>query len=154
VRVPQWLVETKAEDLDLLKVLEIDNAGVRREFIRKVGLDRLRFKLGAKTIDKKVVLLKSPLDSQWPCRYEVIEMDFGKVKRRALVMDNPSLPGTEHVEYLPNDVSTVEAAMNFRLNRTEADIDPTGKSPYWLHGDVVVKPKGQQKWNRWPEIIA
>jgi hypothetical protein len=40
VRVPQWLAETDAEALQLDQYHSIDNADVRAEFVRKVGIER------------------------------------------------------------------------------------------------------------------
>ena len=44
--------------------------------------------------------------------------------------------------------------MNFRLNRREEDIDDETGSQWWLHGDVIIRPKGAAKWRRWPSLIA
>ncbi len=155
VRVPEWLAVDRAESIDPSKIRQLKNAEVRREFVRKVGLDRIRYKLSGLVLDKKTVPLKTPIASDWPCRYSVESLDFGNgTVRHVLVMDNPSLPEVEHVEYVPVSCRTVEEAMNFRLGRTEAEVDDLNGSPYWLHGDVVIKPKGVRKFRRWPEVAA
>jgi hypothetical protein len=155
VRVPRWLAETSTGRIDPKRMLELDNAQVRAEFVRKVGLERLRRKLSEKVLHAKVVTLKTPLSDSWPCNYSVERLNYGNgIVRHVLVMDNPSLPEVQHVEYIPTSCETVEAAMNFRLNRTEKDVDDVHGSPYWLHGDVVITPKGAAKTKRWPEVAA
>ena len=99
-------------------------------------------------------MLATPLSEQWLCHYRLEELQFRDRRRRVLVMDNPSLPELTHVEYVPTECETVEQAMNFRLNRSENEVDDEAGSPWWLHGDVVIKPKGATRFKRWPERIA
>jgi len=155
VRVPQWLAEERDGDIDPNRMQEIKNAEIRREFVRKIGLDRIRYKLQESVIDSKVIVMKTPLSDEWGCNYSVEQLNYGNgVNRRVLVMDNPSLPEVQHVEYVPQDCMTVEQAMNFRLNREESEVDDENGSPYWIHGDVILRPKGATTTKRWPEIIA
>ena len=54
VNVPSWLVETDAEKIDVKnQVLTEKNAEVRREAIRKIGMERFILKAGAKSLHKK-----------------------------------------------------------------------------------------------------
>lgn len=138
---PEWL-------------LDEPNAEVRRWLVTELGLDRIRHKLGGELIHETTVVLRTPLAEQWPCHYRLERLRYGERERRVLVMPNPSLPDVTHVEYVPTECETVEAAMNFRLNRTEDDIDDNNGSPYWLHGDVVIKPNGANHTKRWPEAVA
>jgi len=154
VRVPEWLACQRDTEIDPAKIAEITNAEVRREFVRKIGLERIRHKLGGRLIEAKTVRLHTPLLADWPCNYRLEELSFGDRKRRVLVMDNPSLPEIQHVEYVPVECETVEQAMNFRLDRREEDVDDENGSPWWLHGDVIIKPEGATKTKRWPERIA
>ena len=155
VRVPPWLAETSSGRLDPLLMHQIDNAEVRAQFVRKVGLERLLYKLDATLIDAETVIMRTPIDGSWPCKYALYEMAYAPgVRRRVLKMDNASLPSVEHVEYVPTDCKTVREAMNFRLRRQEKDVDDINGSPWWLHGDVVVVPNGARKVKRWPEVIA
>jgi len=154
-RVPQWLAETPAGRIDPQRIKEIDNAQVRAEFVRKVGLERLYHGLGGRVIDQKRVVLRTPHNANWECPYELVELSYGEgIKRRALKMPNPSMPELWHIEYVPGDVETVEQAMNFRLDRAEQDVDDESGQSWWLHGDVIIKPKGLRKWKRWPEVVA
>jgi hypothetical protein len=101
VRVPQWLAETPADKLGVKKIAKIDNAEVRREFVRKVGIDRLCYGLKAEVIDSKG-------------DYELLLLDIGdKVKRPYLKMKNPSI-GCWHVEGVPPGTKTVDEANKWR----------------------------------------
>jgi len=154
VRVPDWLSLTKDTDIDPSRIHEIINAEIRREFVRKVGLERILYKLKGELLDRKIVVLATPDNPTWNCTYELYELQFRDSKRRVLKMDNPSLPDTCHVEYVPNRTGNVHEAMNFRLNREETDVDDIHGSDWYLHGDVVIKPKDMKKWKRWPKVIA
>lgn len=155
VDCPKWLVMTAAEDIDPMKIHEITNAEVRREFVRKVGLDRIVHKLGGKIIDTEEIQVKTPHNPDWVCKYELLEVNYGNnTKRRVLKMPNPSMEGIFHVEYVPIECETVRDAMNFRLNRTEDEIDDKNGTEWYMQGDVYVVPKGATKVKRWPSIMA
>jgi len=89
VQVPQWLAETPDTKLDPAALLKIDNAEIRREFVRKVGIERIVLALDAKS-----------LDNQWG--YELLELKVGESSYRYLKMCNPST-GTWHLEGVPAD---------------------------------------------------
>jgi len=155
VRVPQWLAETKDVDLAPARICQCKNAEVRREFVRKVGLDRIYHALGAMLIHEQTVTLATPYSEAWSCRYRLCEMRCGdNVRRRVLEMPNPSLPGVLHVEYVPVQCETVEQAMNFRLNRSEEDVDDDAGADWFLHGDVIIVPEQAGRLKRWPARIA
>ncbi len=101
VRVREEIVKTKAEDLDPQLVTKETNAEVRREIVRKIGVDRVCQKLGAKVLDKKG-------------DYELLNLDLGENRIRPyLKMRNPSV-GTFHIEGVAPEVKTVEQALNWR----------------------------------------
>lgn len=153
VQVPEWIAVPNSEQLDPKRIKDIDNAQVRAEFVRKVGIDRLVYSLGAKVIDEQKVTLKTPHDDSWECHYQLLEVDYGNdTIRRCLKMPNASHE-LWHVEYVPVECNTVDDAINFRLNRTEDEVSEDG-SPWYMHGDVIIKPKGAVKTKRWPELIA
>ena len=155
VIVPQWLAEERAESVDTKRIFDIDNVEVRREFVHKIGVDRIAYTLGGKSIDKKVIEMDTPIQRNWPCQYEIMELDYGNgARRRVLKMQNPSLPDIVHFEYVPMECNTVESAMNFRLNRDESDIDDENGSDWYLHGDVILTPEGAKNTKRWPKMIA
>ena len=74
---------------------------MRREFVRKVGIDRICYKLQAKCLDKQGA-------------YELLVLDLGEGLRRPyLKMVNPSL-GTWHVEGVHPSCKTVSDALTWR----------------------------------------
>jgi hypothetical protein len=106
VRVTRELVETPAEKLDPQLVVKETNAEVRREIVRKIGVERLVQKLGAKTLDKKG-------------NYELLNIDLGENRIRPyLKMLNPSV-GTWHIEGVSPGCRTIEQAINWRNQTTE-----------------------------------
>jgi hypothetical protein len=152
--VPQWLAETPSGQIDPARISEISNAQVRAEFVKKVGLERIYHVLRGKTIDTLSVSLKTSCEENWVCEYKLIEMKYdNNTQRRVLVMPNATLHDVQHVEYVPTTCNTVNDAMNFRLNREEKDVKETGDK-WWLHGDVIIRPKNAKTWTRWPEVIA
>jgi len=103
VSVPQWIVETLPEDITPEKVLEIKNVEVRREAIRKMGIDRL--------INKGKVIDKAP-------GYELIDLGNLFVGRDNfyapyLAMRNPST-NIWHVEGIHEDCRTIDSALQWR----------------------------------------
>lgn len=102
VSVPEWLVTTEWKDLDAKRFATIKNVEVRREFVRKIGVERLVQKLNPEVLDKK--------DD-----YELLHVDLGGEtgKWPYLKMKNPSI-GIWHVECVGKDCRTVEDAIKFR----------------------------------------
>jgi hypothetical protein len=103
VRVEKKLVETPANDLDPKLALREVNTEIRREIIRKIGIELFISKIGAKTVDK--------------CGdYELLDLSrhFTDMKLRYLKMKNPST-GTWHVEGIPPGISTCKEALSWRI---------------------------------------
>ena len=154
---PAWLVTTPGDQIDPRKILDrsVANVTLRREFVRKVGLERIYHALKGETLDEKIIHLKAADKTLWPCQYKLTRLDFGHGFRcNVLVMPNASLPDLWHVEYVPWHCSTIEEAMNFRLGRSEDDVDDVEGEDWYLHGDVVITPQGAKKLKRWPTLIA
>ena len=101
VRVPRWLAETKAEDLEPRRLAEIPNAEVRREFVRKVGADRICHAIGTVVHESGGYALMD------------LEVVPG-APRKYLRMNNPSVPGVMHFEAVHPSCRTVEHAINWR----------------------------------------
>jgi hypothetical protein len=104
VAVDDNIVTTPAEKLDPKLILTEKNAEVRREIVRKIGIERLVQKLGAKTLDK------------WE-DYELLQIDKveGMVNKPLyLKMKNPSI-GTWHVEGVPPTIKTCQEALSWRV---------------------------------------
>jgi hypothetical protein len=105
VRVPQEIAETPFDQLDPQMVVKETNVEVRRELLRKIGIERFVEKIGAKTLDAKG-------------DYELLSIEVGLEQPAiGLKMKNPSI-GVYHVEFVPNEIGTVEQALNWR-NQSE-----------------------------------
>lgn len=101
VRISKELVMTPAEKLDPHLIVKETNAEVRREIVRKIGIERVCQKLGSKT-----------LESRWG--YELLTLDLGDNRTRPyLKMINPST-GTYHLEGIEPSITTVEQALAWR----------------------------------------
>jgi len=108
VRVSKELVETPLEKLDPKLVMTEKNAEVRREIVRKIGIERFIQKCGAKSLDKS----KDGM-------YELLGIDIGDGRIRPyLKMRNPSI-ATWHVEGVHPNCKTVADALKFRNGTTE-----------------------------------
>ena len=102
VRMTQEQVETPAEQLNPQIVAQESNAEVRRELVRKIGVERLCAALNARVLDRAGEM------------YELLALDIGDGRFRPyLKMRNPSI-GVWHVEGVPPDIRTVEEALKWR----------------------------------------
>lgn len=106
IAVPQWLAETSADEIDCSEFAKLTNAEVRREFLRKVGVERFCEKVGSTVLDKQG-------------DYELHLIDLGGTtgKWPYLKMLNPSI-GVWHMECVEKNCKTVEDALTFR-NQSE-----------------------------------
>ena len=101
VRVTREIVETPATVLDPRLILHEENAEVRREIVRKVGIERVCAGLGARTVSREG-------------DYELLLLDLQDGRRRPfLKMLNPSI-GVYHVEGVHPDCKTVRQALAWR----------------------------------------
>jgi hypothetical protein len=106
VKVTKELVMTPAMELDPGIILREDNAEVRREIVRKIGVERMCEKLNAEVIDK------GKDHAGQPC--ELILLDIGDGNKRPYIkLINPSI-GTYHVEGVETGIDTVEKALTWR----------------------------------------
>lgn len=105
VCVPQELVTTDEDKIDILHFIKnYKNVEIRRELLRKVGLDRFVSKTKAEIID-------SWLD------YELLKLHLPNMRTSPIVlkMKNPSI-GCYHVEGVPNYIKTVQEALTWRCD--------------------------------------
>ncbi len=149
VRVPQWLAETSAEEIDPQKLLKIDNAQVRAEFVRKVGIERICYSLRAKTLDSQVIEIGGQQHA-----YELLGLPIDGELYHYLKMQNPSVPELWHVEGVPQECSTVYAALNFRNGLTEEDIDEEDGAEWYQQGDLILRPAKATKFKRFPKVLT
>lgn len=110
VRMKEEHVMTPAEKLEVSEIIKEKNVDVRRELIRKIGIERFIIKSDAKVIDKKgdYELLSIKLSEEVP-------------DARYLKMKNPSI-GIFHVEGVEGD--TVEQAINWRAGNIKEKWEP------------------------------
>jgi len=104
VQVPDWLALTPAGKLDVKQFASIQNTEVRREFIRKIGIERLCTELHATLVDKKG-------------DYELLDVDLGGRTGvwPYLKCLNPSIE-VWHMECVDRACRTVDQALAFRNN--------------------------------------
>jgi hypothetical protein len=112
VRMPDEHVLTSAEKIDAKIVIKETNAEVRRELIRKIGVERFIQSAGAKVLSKQddYELLSVKLSREIP-------------DARFLKMLNPSV-GVWHVEGVHPECGTVQAALNWRAGNIKEQWSP------------------------------
>jgi hypothetical protein len=105
VRMKPEHVTTPAEKLDATQILKESNVDIRRELIRKVGVEMMLSHLPHKVLDKRG-------------DYEVLRIDFPGLAQdtRFLKMKNPSI-GVFHLEGVERSCATVEQAINWRASQ-------------------------------------
>ena len=104
VLVEPWLVETPADKLDPLLFAQQENAEVRREFVRKIGVERLCTKLGTQVLDRSD-------DGMY--ELHLVDLKGATGPWPYLKMRNPSI-GVYHMEAVAKECRTVKAALAFR----------------------------------------
>jgi hypothetical protein len=112
VEVPSWIVTTKAEELASRRILEIRNPDVRREFVNKVGIERICNEMNSRVID-------SGLDQKGqPC--ELLMLELGdRFKRPYIKLRNATIPGIYHIEGVHPRCTTLAEAFEFRNGTLE-----------------------------------
>lgn len=109
VLVPEDIVMTPWNKIDCNIILKTTNAEVRREIVRKVGIERICEELKAEVIDKEG-------------DYELLLLDLQDGRKRPwLKMLNPSI-GTYHIEGIQPDIKTVKDALAWRNQSPEAPV--------------------------------
>ena len=108
VRVPEWLATDSSQEIDPKKFTMLDNVEHRREFIRKIGIERISD--GAEVIDSQGEM------------YELLLIDLigDTGKCPYLKMKNPSI-SVWHLEGVPKGTKTVAAAL---LWRNQSEVKP------------------------------
>ena len=112
VSVDEKYVMTPAEGIEAKDVLSETNVEVRRELIRKIGVERFIQAAGAKVLNKQG-------------DYELLSVRLSDEIRdaRFLKMLNPSI-GVWHVEGVAPKIKTVQEALNWRAGITEGNWEP------------------------------
>jgi len=111
IRVPKEIVTTPANKIDCGLILKEKNVEIRREIVRKIGIDRILKSLRAKTLDT------------WQ-NYELLNLNLGDGRSRPyLKMINPSID-TVHIEGVPLEISTVAQALAWRNGLNDKYVEP------------------------------
>lgn len=103
VQVPKKVVKTPAGQLDPRLILKVRNAEVRKEVIRKIGMDNL------------ITAFKGKLMDAWN-GYELIRLSIPDMKLAPvyLKMINPST-GALHFECVAPEITTCREALSWRV---------------------------------------
>jgi hypothetical protein len=131
VHVPRAIGEKPASELSPRLILHASNDTVRRQIVRKVGIERICRELG------------TCIDKQEDYELLMLELEDGK-PRPFLKMKNPQT-GDCHIEGVAPECRSVASALTWR-NQTA--VPPTwpgsqeGESAYrwYQQGDVTIKP--------------
>lgn len=142
VEVPGWLAMTPGELLNPRRMLELGNAQVRAEFIRKVGMERIWTKM-ANVID------------QWE-EYELglirLDKDLNGV---FLKMRNPSVPEVWHIEGVGPECRTVEQALHWRKPEAMQAIPMRVDGEEWYQqGDICIWPEEAKSLKPFPSKLT
>jgi hypothetical protein len=109
VHVPREIVETPASELDPRLLLKERNTEVRREIVRKIGIERVCEVLEAECLDRQG-------------NYELLLLNLGDWRTRPfLKMRNPSI-GVYHIEGVAPECRTVAQALAWR---NQSDVPPS-----------------------------
>ena len=140
---PEYVL-TQADKLEPDIVLKEQDVDVRRELLRKVGV--LRMSSYGKEIDK------------W-YDYKLIDMSpiFTGIRYAPyLLMKNPSLDDTWHLEGVEPECKTVEDALHRHKpeEMRKIPIDDNNGEDWWQQGDVMIWPKQAISLKRHPIILT
>jgi len=105
-------ITTPIEQIDAGRILGITNVDLRREMMRRKGIEQFLTELFHRVIDKRG-------------NYELLQIVLGENIRQFgtyLKMLNPSI-GVWHMEGVPNDIRTVDEALLWRNNGWFVDAD-------------------------------
>jgi len=107
VKMPEKYIKTPSDKISVNTILKEENVEVRRELLRKVGIENFIAKSKAKVLDS--------FDD-----YVLYKVKLGKDKfGNYLKMKNPSLDNTFHFEGVANECDTVEKALAWRDSEVE-----------------------------------
>lgn len=113
-KVPEWVVKQDPKTWTKEQVLSEPNTEVRREIIRKIGIQTAISLLGAVTIHSKDYSGAKHFLTHEGRAYELLEVDFGTGgKRKYLKMKNASV-ADYHIEAVHPDCTTVDQALGYR----------------------------------------
>jgi hypothetical protein len=117
IKVDDYIATTPKEELDVFKVLKVENVDSRREGLLKIGPERV-----AKELSKDAKVLDTQGGDELWNDYALIEVDFGNdLKAKCLKMFCVSRDAYIY-EFVADDCKTVKEALIFRDPDTNEDI--------------------------------
>ena len=120
VRVPKWLAMADDADLELSQYVEIKNADVRTEFVRKFGVERMLESYG-----KKLDTFENYNEEWWnKSEYELWDMNaiFDGVSYAPHLKMKNATTGVWHVEAVSPECNTLSDAIKERLGGRDLQI--------------------------------
>jgi hypothetical protein len=142
VNVPREIAEKSAADLNGRMISTIENVEVRREFVRKLGIQRMLEDLQLRPVAKEG-------------DYELFNLDLGpRVTTGVLKMRNPSVPDVCHFEFVAPECLTIQESLNFRNGLARRTIDDVNGAPWYQQGDVIIRPRGASKYQSRPTRLT
>jgi hypothetical protein len=148
VSVTKDIVMTPAEKIDPTIILTEKNVEIRREIVKKIGIERVCQKLNSRTID-------TGLDyNNKQCELLCIDIHGKTYKYIKLV--NPSVEGIYHIEGVSTECNTIEDALTYRKPDILKNIpvDDTNGADWYEQGDVCVWPKNAVSVKSKPIILT
>ena len=145
VEVPDWVANTKPEDMDPLRVLSIKNAEVRSEAVQKIGNDLLLSKF-----EKTLIEYEGDMYRLW----SVIIPNVGV--RKVLEMKNPSVDQLWHFEAVGNSCQSLRDAFISRIpeSLSHLKIDDENGSDWVQQGDQYLVPKDATSIKLRPKVLT
>ena len=108
IEVPEWLASQTTNQINPKEFAKIKNVEVRREFVRKIGMERILEHIPHKMLDKQG-------------NYNLLLIDLGDEVGNwpYLKMLNPSI-GCWHLECVSQECTTIQEAINFRASKLKS----------------------------------
>lgn len=115
VSVPEWLAVTEAENLNLEDYHKIDNADVKAEFVRKIGIERFIDK--GKIIDSYKNYDKTTHEWWHSSEYELVDMScmFSSLNYAPYLKMQNQTTKIWHMEGVSPECRTIESALKERF---------------------------------------
>jgi len=140
VRVNEQIILTP-DTLTPEQIAKETNAQVRQVMVERIGIERVCQLFHACALDKQGT-------------YELLVLDLGDGRKRPyLKMLNPSI-GVWHVEGVAPNITTVQAALNFRNGLSEQQIDEVNGADWYQQGDVILRPTGYSTFKSHPIVLT
>ena len=148
VIVSKEIVVTSADKLDPKLVITETNAEVRKEIVKKIGIQNVITKLGYKTLE----IGKDYVGNR--CELILLDLQDGR-QRPYLNMINPST-GEFHIEGVHPRCDTLEKAWNFRKPKKlqNIKIDDINGDDWYQQGDVVIWNNNATSIKSRPKILT